>query len=239
MNILDALRNLDPLNDDHWTDGGDPRIDAVKAFLGTAVTRAEIVAAAPDFNREKAARPEELIMNKADEDKLVSENDDGGEVVDSGIGAMDFLIQNADPEVGAILTQFQYSQEALKVNDLQKVLATLDTDGVKTFLAGAEARIVQIEKAKKDLIEYEKSVRYVGSVVKNRLAVLEPPETNDQAIRRYLENQQKIRLAKAATSSAILRAIQGTDINPLSPLDQAMARKTTRGTKRPVWPGLR
>jgi hypothetical protein len=56
LQILDALKALDPSVDDHWTDGGLPRVAAIEAASGiVGVTRKEIVEADPDFTREKAA----------------------------------------------------------------------------------------------------------------------------------------------------------------------------------------
>lgn len=50
--IRDALANLDVENDDHWTAEGMPRLDVVKDAVGTAVSRADITAAAKGFTRK-------------------------------------------------------------------------------------------------------------------------------------------------------------------------------------------
>jgi hypothetical protein len=53
--INEALQKLDVKNDNHWTAAGEPRIDTVKMLAGDqAITRADIEAAAPTFNRESA-----------------------------------------------------------------------------------------------------------------------------------------------------------------------------------------
>lgn len=52
MELIEALRSLDPLNDDHWTKDDDARIDVVSKMVGRPVTRQEIIDAAPSFNRE-------------------------------------------------------------------------------------------------------------------------------------------------------------------------------------------
>lgn len=50
-----ALKRLDPANDEHWTADGKPKMTAVEALLGRAdVTRAQVDAALPGFNREAA-----------------------------------------------------------------------------------------------------------------------------------------------------------------------------------------
>ncbi len=53
--VAAALRQLDPANDEHWTADGKPKMAAVEAVLGRSdVTRADVDAALPGFNREKA-----------------------------------------------------------------------------------------------------------------------------------------------------------------------------------------
>lgn len=61
--IKAALAKLDPADDDHWTAGGLPAVGAVKELTSsTTLTRADIEAAAPGFERpepteeEKAAK---------------------------------------------------------------------------------------------------------------------------------------------------------------------------------------
>lgn len=52
--IIETLSTLDPKDKDHWTADGQPRLDAV----GEGVTRAQIQAAAPQFNRANVVLPE-------------------------------------------------------------------------------------------------------------------------------------------------------------------------------------
>ena len=50
-----ALRKLDPNNDEHWTKSGKPAVAAVEQFYGSAdITRTDIEAAIPDFDRAAA-----------------------------------------------------------------------------------------------------------------------------------------------------------------------------------------
>lgn len=53
--IAEALNKLDPEDDEAWTADGKPKMSAVEAALGrTDVTRAQVDAAVPGFNREVA-----------------------------------------------------------------------------------------------------------------------------------------------------------------------------------------
>lgn len=49
--IRGAILSLDPDEDAHWTSDGQPAVEAVSAMAGKRVTRADIVAAAPDAKR--------------------------------------------------------------------------------------------------------------------------------------------------------------------------------------------
>ena len=50
--IASAVESLDPDNDEHWTQPGLPRVDAVEQIMGdSSVTRQEITAVAPEFYR--------------------------------------------------------------------------------------------------------------------------------------------------------------------------------------------
>lgn len=52
--LKQALKTLDPKNDEHWTAGGLPRVDVLEQLTGGSVTRDEIEAAAPDLKRSTA-----------------------------------------------------------------------------------------------------------------------------------------------------------------------------------------
>lgn len=53
--IVAALNRLDPADDEHWTADGKPKMAALEVLMGRAdITRAQVDAAAPGFNREAA-----------------------------------------------------------------------------------------------------------------------------------------------------------------------------------------
>lgn len=57
--IKAALAKLDPANDDHWTAAGLPAVGAVKEITGsTTLTRDDIGAAVPDFERPEPTEEE-------------------------------------------------------------------------------------------------------------------------------------------------------------------------------------
>lgn len=54
--LLDALKKLDPKNDNQWNASGEPRIETVKMYAaGETVTRESLNAVAPGFTRDNSA----------------------------------------------------------------------------------------------------------------------------------------------------------------------------------------
>lgn len=49
--LYKALADLDPENDDHWTDEGLPRLDVLSDFVGQPVTRVQVKEATKNFTR--------------------------------------------------------------------------------------------------------------------------------------------------------------------------------------------
>lgn len=54
MDIIEALKSLDPDNVDHWTGAGLPSVDAVSAMVAGGVSRADISKVAAGFDRDAA-----------------------------------------------------------------------------------------------------------------------------------------------------------------------------------------
>lgn len=52
MNLKEALASLDPSNDEHWTKEGLPILAVLANLIGTDVSRADVTAIAPAFNRQ-------------------------------------------------------------------------------------------------------------------------------------------------------------------------------------------
>lgn len=68
--ILEAVRGLDPKNDEHWTTDGMPRLDAVENLLGGDVSRKSVTNAAPNYTRAVAS---ELVDAPQDGEPPVDE----------------------------------------------------------------------------------------------------------------------------------------------------------------------
>lgn len=69
--IAEALRQLDPSNNNHWTGDGLPRLETLRMMAGSpGISREDVEAAAPGFNQKSAAEakktpaPEVLVTTQ-------------------------------------------------------------------------------------------------------------------------------------------------------------------------------
>ncbi len=101
MNTLQALDNLDPDNDAHWTANGLPRLDVLRVLTtNEALTRQEVTDVNPAFTRDtmkaaEAPEPEGETMAGAAEAKFNAENE-GGTFPDAD--KPEVMVEAEDPE---------------------------------------------------------------------------------------------------------------------------------------------
>lgn len=238
--ILVALRQLDPLNDDHWTINGDPRIDAVKAIAGPGVEvdRQTIINAAPALSRTTSGQPESLLLVAPDEpnsdpvpDSAIFEEIEA----DEGQSLASFLLGNYLGVVGDLLYKALAQRQSLSDQEMLVVQSSLSVDDLVSFVVVMEA----VQKGYQESIDRSsaeiKAFRRMTSIVKNQLNVVRPEQSNGDAIRVYLDAQNRSRAEAAQQRSIVLKNLDLKSLTPLSQLDQSMARKTARGTQRPTY----
>jgi len=232
--ILEALAQLDPIDDDQWTADGAPRVDFVEKIVGEDVKRQDIVDADPEFNREKASKADEETDNEDEEtttndaetstdneesDSHAEENDEEGwkEVTESA----EVLTKIDRPLTEREFATFLGSVPKEELEDVQVML--------KMQLSEVQSDITKI----KDL---EGRIKRSISMTSSRIKQEFPNSTETDAIRSFINAQTKQRAAKVARRQEILKGIDIKDLDPRAPIDVAMARKTKRGTSRPVRP---
>lgn len=213
MDIREALAQLDTLDNDHWTADGAPKIDAVKELLNRNVTRQEITDAAPKFNRENP-----IVDDEPEQAPEVTEPTVEPDEPDRSI-----LEQIA--EAGPIpLPDFLVLLRDVPSNQLNDLL---------TLQKGQQQALIEYRKR---VEEMDYSLRNAMVQTRARISREVPDVDNQQAIRDYLKSQQTTRAAKHAVTSEILKEIDMKQLDPRSAIDRAMARRTARGTQRPVHP---
>lgn len=113
--LADAIKLLDPKSDADWNKGGQPDLDRLKALTGKPVSRADVVAAAPDLQRSNAPELKAAAAPAKEPDKPVKEA--------SGVGG------EKVPEVTEgkqlVLSQEQWDQLMNRFDAQEKTIADL------------------------------------------------------------------------------------------------------------------
>lgn len=122
--ILETLSLLDPEDKDHWTADGQPRLDAI----GEGVTRAQVQAAAPQFNRANATLPEPPPPELSFEEKAIIVKTKKAEA-----NAAVVVAQAAVNEANKVLKAAQHEVDKLDV-ELRDVDKRTDTEINQAFL---------------------------------------------------------------------------------------------------------
>lgn len=216
MNLKEALEDLDPLNPDHWTQNGDPRLDMLKERVGTEVTRKEVTDLFPKFNRQN---PITDIEEKADPPEQPDPFDDENDV------DLDTEVLSRFIELSP-MTEKQYAQflkDEIEDGHLESVEEIL--------LEQMQSAEESLKKAQELISTLKVGLAYTRSHIKARI----PDVPTQDAIRAYIRSQQKLRQDRSDLSQEIRKAgIDISKLDPRAPIDRAMARKTSRGAKRPT-----
>jgi len=208
MELKDALIKLDPMEDAHWTQDGSPRIDVVSGFLGSPVTRQQIIDAAPLFSRANS-----ILEKKEPEPNVEEEKAQEVDVFE------DFLVGEIMEEREFV--QFLNTVSADHLEELESMIVEQNDQAAK---AATRAQ---------DLVALTKRQL---SFVRSRIKAERPDVSNQEAIRLYLAKQHEIRAEKANLAIEIKKTVDIRKLDPRAVIDRAMARKTARGMSRPVRP---
>ena len=209
--IAAVLKEMDPLDDDQWTGNGDPKVSYIKEKTGLEeVTRHMIFEADPSFNRMSPdAEPEQ-----EQKPEVTDPEDDEQENA-----SVEHLSNLDEPMTEKQFAIFLRDVPAEDLRDVELLLKNqqIDISRQADYLVDLKFRV-------------KRAVGFVQSRIKREV----PDSSNQEAIRDYLESQKRQRADRAAKRDAVFGQFGNlNDINPRSQLDQAMARKTKRGTKRP------
>jgi hypothetical protein len=212
MDIKEALEQLDPLNDDHWTSNGDPRLEAVSSLLGVKVTRQNVTDAAPKFTREN---PE---LSAEDE----SEETEPEEVV---------LIE---PDTD--LLQKYLDADSMNEVQFRKFMQNFPSVQLAALLELIEKQFIEIEQQEASLKELRRSAKFAKAFTTSRIKSEVPDMSETEARQNYIRKQTELRRQKHLATSDLLKGVDLKKLDPRAPIDRAMARKNTRGAQRPNHP---
>lgn len=259
MKLSEALAQLDPKNDEHWTDDGLPAVEAVQTLYGKEVNRATITRSAPQLTRTSAEAATALITDdddlgtsdepKPDDEAVDQDALDEAAANGDGEGGPEKPDAEGNPMLNATSAQDGASGEALRraVEDMVEAptrptpdqiarsLGLLDLDELEPAerLRRFEAAIAELNAARDDItaaLDHVQALRD-GLVEANEV----PQTTLTDAVQDYFRAQDADR-AGNAQRVAMLREVLGQPTTPGqggSPLDQSMTRKTGFGQTRP------
>lgn len=209
--IRAALLKLDTKNDDHWTEDGLPRVDALG--LPKGITRGAVTAAAPLFTR---ANPSVEEKPKASETPPA---DPIKEVMTQP------LVAGTNPVITAPVGPLAPTPEQIEAINAQIAELSDVVGGHQAALAAKQSELAAAQRQLDKLLELrEKHTNRSNENMLGIRAVLE---------RGKAERAAKAELAKELRSVGITaKLLQGK-----APIDQVMARKTGHGLNRPNFTG--
>lgn len=221
MNIIEALKKLDPADDNHWTAEGLSRLDTVRMIAeDPAITRDAIEAAAPAFTR----------ANAADYDFAAAAAAQAGDKGKGNTNPNPFKPAAATPQNEAVNTTGETKPETQP--ETETASQTVEGDEVvdlKAALAAAERYTAEV---KADLFAMEqefKEAQAAEDAIRVKLHKAGAAQNNEAIIRDYLDRQLEEYAAKQEVADKLAAA--GVNLKQLqaaaniSPLDAALAAR--------------
>lgn len=205
LKIKEAALKLDPSKDGHWTADGEAKLDSLKFIAGFPISRDELNAALPGFNRESLRQFKEAAQGGGNA---------AGQGSGSGSGAAPVVTEQpkvegsgpsrGTPDVEALAAEVDRANEA--VDELVRVQEQVRKD-LAAAVAARDAAIQAFE-------------------------AIVPKETFTDINRQFLASQ-RASYQRRAEAVAAVRA-SGVSLQAVakaigkSPLDQALANKRRR-----------
>lgn len=242
--ILAALRQLDPANDNHWTADGSPRLDTVKLLAGgAALTRDQVTQAAPGYSRATAGAYWQAATDGATlppatgaaqapqpttSTQPTTQGANDAPAPDSvAAGGTDGQVQNPAAASGEGAGTASQAQPAV---DTIAQLEKYHADGV-AYMASLRKERAQLDA---DIKKTEEALdRIVQEIDKARQAA---DLGGGNVFTQYLKAQQAGRDLRAAK----IEAMRGVDLKSILPskakIDEVFKRRQEHGSKRPHFP---
>lgn len=253
--IKEALQKLDPANENHWTGDGSARLETVKFNMGgEAVSREELDAAFPGFNKSTAAAywlsyqtpatgapqaPEGAAPEQGSGDSAATPpaapQAAGGAETPSATGEGAAPAEQApatpsEPAGGADEEEAEQPEVELGDDDDADEIAALETSfqEIQDHIAGLRGQVDDLNLEIDRVAQIEQKVSNAIQKAKRGRGDHKPAN----AIQEYLASQKRLAMQRGANRKAL--AESGLNLKELakaigkSPLDQSMARPTAR-----------
>lgn len=210
--ILEALRQLDGMDDSHWTGDGAPKVDVVKNLSGLeSLTRQNIIDAAPQFSREN------MELEGGDD----AETETGTEEVaaDERITIVDLFLADEELTPNSViqmLAQYSTKEDAGILNEMVEFMAE---------------KQMETERQVEAMIKHRNDVNIIKMMVQSHRDAVKPPQTHEEANRAYLDKQAEIRAARHAGLAALPVGVRALAMGGKQTLDQQLAAQNTAAKK--------
>lgn len=197
--LAQALSKLDPLNDNHWTQDGLPRLDTLKMLTGDqTLTRDAIASQFPDYKRTGA----------------------GQVVLDPVVIAPPVL---TPPVVHVDTSKVLADDSDLEEVDEPEMVAD------PSYLEREQAYLVELEREYHDAkIVYETQLSVVDRLILDAQNDLTPSSDSQLSIRQYLNTQQLVLKERQARMTLIKESgidLKRLAIDLVAPIDRPKPRR--------------
>lgn len=217
MDIIEALKKLDPADDNHWTAEGLSRLDTVRMIAeDPAITRDAIEAAAPGFTRTTAADYDFAAAAAA----LAGDKSKGNANPNPFAPAAATPQSEAENATVETQTEAETAPQTVEKDEVADLEAALTE--AEQHTAKVKAELAAAEKAFKDAQAAEDAIRV-------KLHKAGATQNNEAIIQDYLKRQLDEYAAKQAAADKLAAA--GLNLKQLqaaanvSPLDAALAAR--------------
>ncbi len=249
MNIVDALANLEPSDDSHWTDNGLPRMDMLQKLTNTPdLTRKQVTDAAPDFTRASAqARDAEVETPETESVEAPAEAPEAPETTP------EVMVEATDPDPGTFgdgspgvehAGHDAEAPEAPEAVEPEVVTAPAQTEleALQASLAVHTEAMNEADKIKSAANKSAKASSDQVNVLTSKIAAIVKldPHAATAGIRDYIKQSNKTRMNRALAAQQFMGDSKAKfadvvkAVEVFSPLDKAMrGRKQARGSQRP------
>lgn len=234
ITLKDALESLDPANDAQWTADGLPRMDVVETLIGDkAITRIDVTEADLEFCRE-------VSVQRRDEAKKAKEADEAQKAKEAK------EVEEADEAKKA-----EEADEAKKAEEVELARkAEEKQNDTHPEMQTETPKINPQEQLRADILALDEQIKELG-VEKNAIEkIITETQCQRDALQQksfgshsakedtkarmvFIKSQNKARAERYERGRRILQIVGKDGLNPKCRLDQAMTRKTARGTRRP------
>lgn len=222
--IKAALEKLDFQADAQWTEDGLPRIDVLKTATGLfGLTREQVNMAWPGFSRAALQGAGQASASTAPAPVSAPASAPADPAATQGAADA----PNAPAVLPAVITPSENGDEVSQAEPQS------EAERIREELAAAKERFARARDAKKEADqEFEQATQALDHWIAQSEEVL-GEEPLAETLKGYFASQARERERRIAQQQR-LAGVNLRDLLPSrAPIDQALARRNTRGTQRP------